>query len=894
MKKINQIKLIAIIAVTIMGIMSGCMHKRKVLHKNSDFTILSDGVIQDKYTAKVISDKHIVSNYKSKASSQLMSNLEYKFSINGKDNELPFGVNHLANVYSENGETVIINVVFGKKTVKNLDQKSIKAVKPNTKVKFRLDMSEVMNAFEKDGHFTDIHGEKIFKKDFKGVFIAGAMFPLSWDFENLISMKGMKLEDTDGDKIFEVEFTFNVYNPDDHVSSEWKLKNDISKHPEFESDFPLLNAIYNMTLDEVEMLKEADGTFRTGEKWAGVWTRDVSYSIVLALATIEPEIAMTSMMKKVKNNRIIQDTGTGGAWPVSSDRVVWALAAWEIYKTTGDKEWLKKTYQIIKNSVDDDFKVVYDRETGLMRGESSFLDWRKQTYPLWMQPADIYGSMNLGTNAAYCKVLNILSQMEKVLGVKDNGYNKKSESLKANINKWLWSDDNKWYGQYLYGRKHKTLSPRSEALGEAFTILYDIADDDKKFDLLTELPILNYGIPCIYPQIPGISPYHNNGIWPFVEAFWTIACAKEKNDLQVENGFASMFRQAALFLTNKENMVAEDGDFAGTVLNSDRQLWSVAGQLAMMYKVIFGMQPKADRLVFTPVIPKSFDGKYELKNFKYRKAILNIEIEGSGIGIVSFKIDGKESKKHEIPSDLIGEHKIEILMNGRKTPFGGVTSLNVTSLDTPHIKYENGYLKWNKVDKADSYAVFKNGKLVEKVKTLRYKITDNKSAEYQVIASEKWSDDSFLSNPVVAGKYIINKKIQLENFNYKVNSTVGGFNGNGYIEVNLRNNEALNFNYTAPVAGVYHIQFRYANGSGPINTDNKCCLRSLYVNGEYTESAIFPQRGKDEWSNWGYTPEIKIALKKGINNLSLKFDSFNRNMNGEVNRCFIDEAVIRK
>jgi uncharacterized protein YyaL (SSP411 family) len=110
-------------------------------------------------------------------------------------------------------------------------------------------------------------------------------------------------------------------------------------------------------------------------------------------------------MTKVSNNRIIQDTGTGGAWPVSSDRVVWALAAWEIYKYTGDKEWLMKAFEIVRNSLDDDSKTIPDPSTGLIRGESSFLDWRKQTYPLWMEPADIFGSLNLGTNIAYCQAL---------------------------------------------------------------------------------------------------------------------------------------------------------------------------------------------------------------------------------------------------------------------------------------------------------------------------------------------------------------------------------------------------------------------------------------------------------------------------------------------------------
>ena len=86
-----------------------------------------------------------------------------------------------------------------------------------------------------------------------------------------------------------------------------------------------------------------------GAKWDGVWTRDISYSILLALAAIEPQIARTSLLRKVERGRIIQDTGTGGSWPCSTDRMTWALAAWEIYLSTGDRDdWLAQSFEIIR------------------------------------------------------------------------------------------------------------------------------------------------------------------------------------------------------------------------------------------------------------------------------------------------------------------------------------------------------------------------------------------------------------------------------------------------------------------------------------------------------------------------------------------------------------------
>ena len=117
---------------------------------------------------------------------------------------------------------------------------------------------------------------------------------------------------------------------------------------------------------------EPDSTFRTGKEWAGVWTRDISYSIILSMGILQPKVAMISLKKKVKNGKIIQDTGTGGAYPISTDRQIWAVAAWEVYKVTGDTNWLRYAYEVIKNSINDDLQNIHDPETGMVKGESSF------------------------------------------------------------------------------------------------------------------------------------------------------------------------------------------------------------------------------------------------------------------------------------------------------------------------------------------------------------------------------------------------------------------------------------------------------------------------------------------------------------------------------------------
>ena len=53
-----------------------------------------------------------------------------------------------------------------------------------------------------------------------------------------------------------------------------------------------------------------------------------------------------------------------------------------------------------------------------------------------------------------------------------------------------------------------------------------------------------------------------------------------------------------MFLTNKENFVASTGDYAATQINSDNMLWSLSGSIAMIYKVLFGMQYSEEAITF--------------------------------------------------------------------------------------------------------------------------------------------------------------------------------------------------------------------------------------------------------------------------------------------------------
>ena len=65
---------------------------------------------------------------------------------------------------------------------------------------------------------------------------------------------------------------------------------------------------------------------------------------------------------------------------------------------------------------------------------------------------------------------------------------------------WLWMPDKGRYGQYLYGRVWPVLSPRSEALGEALSALFEIPSAAHRKAIMAAQPLRAYGIPTVYPD----------------------------------------------------------------------------------------------------------------------------------------------------------------------------------------------------------------------------------------------------------------------------------------------------------------------------------------------------------------------------------------------------------
>lgn len=729
-----------------------------------------------------------------------------------------------------------------------------------------------------------------------------------------------------GDTIFQNEFKAWAVSPEEihstykgrpgyfmPIEQTWKRKNDLSSYPKLKSTNRLHEAIYNMGLDEMVNAVEPDTTLRTGKEWAGVWTRDVSYSIILSMCYMQPQASMISLMKKVNpSGQIIQDTGSGGAWPISTDRMIWVVAAYEIYKATGDMEWLKKVYPIALNSIYKDQATIMSPNL-LVKGETSFIDWREQSYPKWMQTADISQSEAMGTNVLYAAALKACAQMADILGQRKEAakLNASYDALVNAINKTFWLDDKGYYGMYTYGRGNKIMNPRAETLGEALAILYDIAPEDRQKSISQNNPHTPFGPAIFYPQIPDMPSYHNNALWPFVASYWALAQAKARNEQGTMEAIGSVYRPAALFATNKENFNLDNGDIF-TELNSSNMLWSLSGNIAITTRILFGIHYEKDGLLLMPFVPKALEGTRSLDNFNYRGATLNITVNGYGANVSKITVNGKAYKPGKVipAKKLKGTCDIVIDMDNqpipemkvnrqpnRKTPVTPVTWLaNDPSLSGPEVPVNN-LLQWNPIEYIAKYQILKNGKVVAETRETSYPATS--FGEWQVIGVDSDGIPSFASEPRSNRESWVyefkNEKTFLtsQEVSYKPSDKIAGYHGEGFIELDKNENNAA-VNVKIPQSGLYAFQYRYSNGNGPVNTENKAAVRTMTLNGRKAGTVVMPQRGVANWNDWGMSNMIIVPLSAGIYTVGVSYLPENENMNIKTNHVLVDQLRVER
>jgi hypothetical protein len=513
---------------------------------------------------------------------------------------------------------------------------------------------------------------------------------------------------------------------------EWSERAD---RPRVRTRNTMFDALYSLAVEEarensVDSIRDgafsngmalpcpAGGCFETGRLWTYVWTRDTAFSVHLGLDALDPTRARNSLSFKLSprrdgsNEQIVQDTGTGGSYPVSTDRVSWALGASSLIPWLDDADrrpFDDRAFNALRNTAEHDRLVAYDPVTGLYRGEQSFLDWREQSYPGWtaQDTAHIAMSHSLSTNALHFAALDALVRgaTQRADAATAARYTMWRDALAARIRERFWLSDER----ALAGFTTTTLDPapvrRWDLLASSLAVSLGIVTGQDASDTIANYPFGPFGPPVFHPQQQGTAIYHNRAAWPFVTAFALRAARDVRNNSVANESLRALMEGAARFRTHAENYEfvtgrsrLEDGAATGPVVNSPRQLWSVAGYLGAVHDVIFGLSARGDALRVRPYVTGEwrralFDNadSIVLDGFRYRGASVTVELVLPPLDAMSttvalragaITLDGAAITGDEIPAAMLSrasEHRVRVQLVAASDAAGRITRIGDTS-----------------------------------------------------------------------------------------------------------------------------------------------------------------------------------------------------------------------
>ena len=701
------------------------------------------------------------------------------------------------------------------------------------------------------------------------------------------------------DGIIDTKGTVTVNSPTSITSTTsgtaktWKQVKDTSDMPIFKApNTPLAEAVYNLSMEETVINKfqsEFGTAFYTGETWRKVWTRDTAMACEFSLAAIYPEISLNCAKEKVvefEGFKVFEeDTGTGGSYPVSTDKIITYLSVWEIYLSTGDESVLEYFYDICLDNIKQDYNTVYDTESGLMKGETCGLDWRSQTYPDWMgneveeSLANIAEGKAASVNMIYLGVLQRMIETADILDKGDKAFlQEKYDALYEAVTDRLWHDELGAYAAWEYpSYMGAPLAYKIDCIANGYALWFNIGSEQQLKSIAENYPLVTYGANVVYPNKQGDLEhkdriYHNRGVWPGWEAQLMLAGAQHGFDELSEEIWNSCIVAAATSLVNKEVV-----DFTtGEGIHVNHQLWSIAATLSGYYKVLFGMIYDTNGITFEPYVPQWMEGPFELKNYTYCDATIDLTLTGKGSEIVSITVNGENvGTSYTLPFGASGKYTIDIVVKESENEYTDEkVNLNdeknhVICPKMPVAKLSGRTLSWG-AQSGCTYKVWTGSEYVD-CATNSYTINPNVYGAYSVVVVSRDGVWSEMSRPIIVSPDRI--KIEAENCTLKslTKSTVSGKQVvTDTFAANVERSLTINVDIEEAGQYLFYANYNDYSSNDPTSCSN-CAIRSVFVDGKDVGALVFPVVNYD----FQTSTHLLIDLTAGSHEIVVKYDKAN-------------------
>lgn len=475
----------------------------------------------------------------------------------------------------------------------------------------------------------------------------------------------------------------------------------------FQTDNEKMNQVFRIALGDLYgnirlfrdgLLEEEKPVILAGMEYDTPWTRDAAINVWNGAGLLFPEAAKNTLLSVL----VPEPEGIrigGQYW----DAIIWVAGAWQYYLFTGDKDFLSLAYKAVKRSLSwfeereyqeklqlfsgaacygDGISAYGDEFSETNQGDSGITHW-------WECNKDRLETKNrnrggiglpmytLSVNCLYYQAYVTAGKMAEELGeARDCHWMEMEGQLKKSIDQNFWNEENGSYLYYLSPLRDDWACSAQEALGLAFVILFDIADERKKKRILKTCEITPNGIACVWPSFSRYDTIdgtgfgrHSGTVWPHAQGFWadaakyagsSSACWREIAALTANAWRDQQFGEIYHPVTGElYGGLQEQGGTISLWHSCNRQTWSATAYLRMVFMDICGMRFTAGGIEFSPDLGEELKS-VKLKGLSYRDCMISLEINGKGTNIREFSINGRTRKQPFLSAKERGDINIKI------------------------------------------------------------------------------------------------------------------------------------------------------------------------------------------------------------------------------------------
>lgn len=835
------------------------------IYRCDAFTLYPDSVVESGFVAKAEGFGAIESDYAFTDSSRCTPSVKLRFCLNGRDNEMEAASWHTAHIVP--GDTTPV-LIFGSTAADSI-RFSSSEIAPSMRNRWtiRLDMRPVLRSLAAKGHYVTPTGDTIFRDHFKGVWVAGPHEPLTADVRTLRSRPDMQLLDH-GDSTYLLTLNLRSFAPRRFDGGFVSVDSVPGSMPQLSSRQPLIDVCYSIASARLRQLLDSS------DRLLAAGTSPTSHAVALSLALVDPWTSMELLRRRVRDGRIVQDGGAGGAWPISADRLMWIVAAKEVYNATGDRKWLKESLAVARRTLADDRHVLTQLRTGLLHGAPASPEWGPRTYPAWTSPRDLFQSVSLRVNTVYVAALKAYRSMCAAAGldVPDMGV----DEIADNVNLALWTPNLNRYSEFLYCGFYPLQSPATDNLGQALAIVAGVATPEMARALVRHTPRWHYGVAAGTP-VASLAADRSmaNTVQPHLLAWWALASAKASNCESVEGAVASFYRNFAFSLGGGCVDASSGRPPAGLRTAAADRMLADAATMAVSLRLFAGIRLDSAGMRFEPYIPPTFSNVHRIDRLRYRGATFDIEIRGRGNVVQSMTVDGHRIVNATLPPGMTGHHIVRIFMMNNRL---GSQPVNIAAPDrlppVPTVRWtaeRQARISGYNADRV--FMALENGVTADEMQRADFNVSDTHSftaVNFAEMGGRRLTGFATRPHLVIPSRCVaILPASALGEAGTKL--PVEARRENQFIELSPARNLNLTVALRSPRKADYFLDVRYANGSGQEDAQTRCVVRTLSVDGRRCGAIVMPCLGEGDWHAEAYSNVVPVTLHEGVNRIAITF-----------------------